>query len=42
MFCLPKTAWPSDLQRNMVFVGDEVLGNTTMTKKLAPVKEQVQ
>lgn len=30
------------LQRNMVFVGDEVLGNTTMTKKLAPVKEQVQ
>jgi putative acetyltransferase len=30
------------LQRNMVFLGDEVLGNTSMTKKLAPLKEQVQ
>jgi putative acetyltransferase len=30
------------LQRNMVFLGDEVLGNTTMTKKLAAVTGQVQ
>ncbi len=26
-------------RRNMVFLGDEVLGNTTMTKKLGPAKE---
>jgi putative acetyltransferase len=26
-------------QRNMVFMGDEVLGNTTMTKKLKPANE---
>ncbi len=30
------------LQRNMVFLGDEVLGNTTMTKRLAAVTGQVQ
>jgi putative acetyltransferase len=30
------------VQRNMVFLGDEVLGNTTMTKKLAAVTGQVQ
>ena len=30
------------IQRNMVFLGDEVLGNTTMTKKLAAVSGQVQ
>jgi len=30
------------LQRNMVFLGDEVLGNTTMTRKLAAVTGQVQ
>lgn len=29
-------------KRNMVFLGDEVLGNTTMTKKLAAAKEMVQ
>jgi putative acetyltransferase len=29
-------------RRNMVFLGDEVLGNTTMTKTLAPSKETVQ
>jgi putative acetyltransferase len=29
-------------QRNMIFLGDEILGNTTMTKKLAPSKEKVQ
>jgi putative acetyltransferase len=27
-------------KRNMVFVGDEVLGNTTMTKKLGPANEK--
>lgn len=26
-------------KRNMVFLGDEVLGNTTMTKKLGPANE---
>jgi putative acetyltransferase len=30
------------LQRNMVFLGDEVLGNTTMTKKLAALPGTVQ
>ena len=30
------------LQRNMVFLGDEVLGNTTMTKKLAAVTGSTQ
>jgi putative acetyltransferase len=30
-------------KRNMVFLGDEVLGNTTMTKKLAaPAPEKIQ
>lgn len=29
-------------QRNMVFLGDEVLGNMTMTKKLAAVSGQIQ
>jgi len=29
-------------RRNMVFLGDEVLGNTTMTKQLAAAKETVQ
>jgi putative acetyltransferase len=29
-------------KRNMVFLGDEVLGNTTMTKQLAASKEMVQ
>jgi putative acetyltransferase len=29
-------------QRNMVFLGDEVLGNTTMTKKLAAITGNVQ
>jgi putative acetyltransferase len=29
-------------RRNIVFVGEEALGNTTMTKTLAPVKDQVQ
>ncbi len=27
-------------RRNMVFLGDEVLGNTTMTKKLGPANEK--
>jgi putative acetyltransferase len=30
------------VQRNMVFLGDEVLGNTTMTKKLAADTGQTQ
>jgi putative acetyltransferase len=30
------------VQRNMVFLGDEVLGNTTMTKKLAAETGQIQ
>jgi putative acetyltransferase len=30
------------LQRNMIFLGDEVLGNTTMTKKLAAATGQTQ
>ncbi|MCI4679875.1 GNAT family N-acetyltransferase [Rhodoblastus acidophilus] len=29
-------------KRNMVFLGDEVLGNTTMTKKLASAPEKIQ
>ena len=29
-------------KRNMIFLGDEVLGNTTMTKQLAASKENVQ
>ncbi len=29
-------------KRNMVFLGDEVLGNTTMTKKLNPANEAKQ
>jgi putative acetyltransferase len=30
------------LQRNMIFLGDEVLGNTTMTKKLGAVTGTMQ
>jgi methionyl-tRNA formyltransferase len=30
------------VQRNMVFLGDEVLGNTTMTRKLAADTGQTQ
>ena len=29
-------------QRNMVFLGDEVLGNTTMIKKLGPASEKMK
>ena len=29
-------------KRNMIFLGDEVLGTTTMTKKLAPAPEKMQ
>ena len=29
-------------KRNMIFLGDEVLGNTTMTKKLGPAQEKFQ